>query len=66
MANSLWSAGEPNYHVAGRKACAYTYRDVAKLYDAPCGNQNSYACEKGNYLAATTVDFQYKEEICTF
>ena len=42
---TLWNAGEPNYH-SHEPACAYTPAYGTKLSDAPCGNHNSYTCEK--------------------
>lgn len=45
LINGLWAAGEPNYNNP-EPACAYSYKDKAKLYDAPCGNHNGYTCQK--------------------
>ena len=58
MANNLWAAGEPNFHFTLMDmGCACTYSDEPKFVDTSCGSRHAYACEKGNYLAATTVDF---------
>ena len=59
MADNLWAAGEPNQPNYRDLPCAVTYRDATKFSDTSCNDgRHAYACEAGNYLAATTVDFQ--------